>query len=108
MNLTHLCDEVLHQETAKLFQQERTLLTTIIHHLRENDRRRLYSSFKYESLTDYLVFEFGLSEDQAWRRIDAIRLLEELPEIEAKIQAGAHCLTNLNLAHALFKKEAEF
>lgn len=108
MNLSHLTDEALHQETAKIIKQERHLLTTLIHHLRENLRRRLYAARKCESLKDYLVFELGLSDDQAWRRIDAITLLEELPELEEKIHQGLHNLTHLNLAHAVFKKEAEF
>jgi hypothetical protein len=108
MNLDHLSDQELHEETVKIHHQERKLLTTLIHHLRENERRRLYSTFKCESLQDYLEFEIGYSEDQAWRRVDAIKILEELPELEEKINRGLHCLTNLNLAHALFKKEAEF
>src|SRR5689334_17598835 len=107
MTLTQLSDQALHEQTKELFRKERVLLTSIIHHLRENQRRRLYSSFKYESLQDYLIFEFGCSEDQAWRRVDAIRLLEDLPELEEKLEQGLHCLTNLNLAHALFKKEEE-
>jgi hypothetical protein len=108
MNFDHLSDQELHEETLKIHHQERRLLTNLIHHLRENERRRLFASFKCESLQDYLEFEIGYSEDQAWRRVDAIKLLEDLPELEEKINRGLHCLTNLNSAHALFKKEAEF
>jgi len=108
LNLKYLSDVALHEKTKSLFKQERHLLTTIIHYLKENNRRRLYSLYKHDSLESYLMFEFGCTDDQAWRRVDVIKLLEELPEIETKIHNGWHSLTNLNLAHALFKKEKEF
>src|SRR5690606_3972500 len=47
----------------------------------------------------------GYSEDQAWRRIAAMRLLKELPEIEEKINQGALSLTHLGMAKSFFAKE---
>lgn len=50
------------------------------------------------------------SNDQADRRIKAMRLLQELPEIETKITSGSLNLTNLALAQRLFlhqKKSAK-
>jgi hypothetical protein len=108
MNLKHFTDETLHNDLGALFKGERVSLVKSLYYLREIQSRKMFSSYKYESLQDYLVFEFGLSEDQAWRRIDVIKLLEDLPELEEKVKSGAHTLTNLNLAHALFKKEEEF
>ena len=108
MQLKQLSDETLLKETAKLCEEERKTLSLILHHLREIDRRRLYASLKYPSLFEYIVKELGYSEDQAFRRISAMRLLKEIPEIEEKINSGTLSLTNLGLAHSFFNKEKQF
>jgi len=105
MNLTKLSDEVLLQQTDTIAQQERDCLTTLLHHLREIESRRLYSHLGYSSLFDYAVKRLRYSEDQAFRRISAMRLLSELPQVEEKINTGELSLTNLNLAQNLFRRE---
>jgi len=75
------------------------------HHLRENERRRLFSKYKYASLFAYAMGELKLSEDEANRRISAMRLLRDIPEIENKIASGELSLTNMVLAQTLFSKE---
>jgi hypothetical protein len=105
MNLTHLSDNVLLCETKKLAREEREILIRILWHIREVEKRRLFSKLKFQSINDYLEKELGYSSDQAWRRIAASRLLNEIPEIEEKINSGELNLTNIGLAQALFKKE---
>ncbi|MDZ4678563.1 MAG: hypothetical protein SGI74_13780, partial [Oligoflexia bacterium] len=105
INLKSINDDVLLNETRKLVQQEREILSHILHHLREIERRRLFSKLKYSSLFTYALKELGYSEDQAYRRIQAMRLLKELPEIEEKINKGLLNLTHLGMAQSLFKRE---
>lgn len=105
MNLRYLTDEALLTAANELVQREREILTSLLHHLREIERRRLYSSLKCSSLFDYLISKLGYSEDQANRRIKAMRLMRDLPAIEEKIATGALSLTNLVLAQTLFSKE---
>jgi hypothetical protein len=105
MQLSHLTDSALDFELARLTRAERVTLTEILHHLKEADRRRLYSAYHYSSLFDYAVCRFGYSEDQAWRRINAMRLLKDLPQIEEKIVSGALSLSNLAQAQTLFRQE---
>jgi 5-methylcytosine-specific restriction endonuclease McrA len=105
MQLSHLTDSALDLELARLTQAERVTLIEILHHLKEADRRRLYSAFGYSSLFDYAVCRFSYSEDQAWRRINAMRLLKDLPQIEEKIVSGALSLSNLAQAQTLFRQE---
>lgn len=52
----------------------------------------------------YCVKELKLSETSAWRKICAMRLLKEIPEIESKIQSGDLNLTQLSLARSHFKE----
>ena len=74
-------------------------------HLREIERRQLFSSLGFSSLFSYAVGHLKYTEDQAYRRISAMRMLRELPEMEEKISSGELSLTNMNMAQSLFKKE---
>ena len=105
LSLKSLADKVLLDETQKLVKEERAILSQILHHFREIERRRLYSQLKLGSLYEYATKELGYSEDQTYRRIQAMRLLKELPEIEEKINDGSLSLTHLGMAQSLFKRE---
>ena len=105
MDLRKLDDNGLLDKTDGLVREERELLTAVLHHLREIERRRLFASLGYKSLFEMTVVRFGYSEDQAYRRIAAMRLLKELPEIEEKINSGAISLGHINLAQTLFNQE---
>lgn len=110
MTLKDLSDDVLIERLKKLVREERELLMSVLHHLREVERRRLFSKFQCASLFAYAVTELKYSESQAERRISAMRLLwdvppKDTPQIEAKITSGRLTLTNLVLAQTLFSKE---
>lgn len=105
MALRNLSDQDLLAKTEALARQERELLIQVLHHLKEIERRRLFSSSNYRSLFDYCLKRLGYSADQAARRISAMRLLKELPEIESKIETGSLTLTSLGLAQTLFRHE---
>jgi hypothetical protein len=107
-NLRFMTDDTLLNETQKLAKQEHELLSQILHALREIERRRLFSKLKRNSLFDYATKELGYSEDQAYRRIQAMRLLKELPELEEKINSGTLNLSHLGMAQSLFKREEKW
>ena len=98
-----LKDQELLKVTADLVQNERHVLTLVLHHLREVERRRLFSDLGYPSLFEYCVRELKYSEGQAGRRIQAMRLLKELPEIEPMIRSGSLSLTNISQAQSYFR-----
>lgn len=105
MTLHHLSDETLIQETDRLVRAETEILSSVLHHLREIDRRRLFSTFGFPSLFAYAVERLGYAADQAYRRIAAMRLLVEVPEVEEKIASGALTLTSVSLARTAFRKK---
>ncbi|MFN7728798.1 MAG: HNH endonuclease [Bdellovibrio sp.] len=105
MNLEVESDSKLILETEKLVRDERELLTLILRRFREIERRRLYSSLGYGSLFECAVKKFGYSEDQAYRRIAAMRLLRELPQMEARLESGEISLSHLGIAQSLFRQE---
>ncbi|MGE0634529.1 MAG: HNH endonuclease [Pseudobdellovibrionaceae bacterium] len=105
MNLKTVENQLLMEQTDDLVSQERDILTNLLHHFREIERRRLFSFYKYKSLHDMLVKRYGYSGDEAYRRIVAMKMLKELPEIEEKIGSGEISLTHINLAQTLFRQE---
>jgi hypothetical protein len=105
MNLKHLTDSELLKEAKNLVSQEQELLVKVLHHLKEIERRRLFSSLGFNSLFTYAVKQLGYSEDQAQRRISAMRLMRELPQVQEKIQTGQISLTNLCMAQSMFRRE---
>ncbi|MFL5814263.1 MAG: HNH endonuclease [Bdellovibrionia bacterium] len=70
------------------------------------EHRRLFASLGYSSLFDYATKELGYCAASACRRIDAMRLLKELPVLEGKIQDGKLTLSTVARAQSFFKKES--
>ena len=106
MNLKNLRDHELLSATKDLAHHERSIVTKILHHLREIERRKLYSDLGCSSLFDYAVKHLHYSEGQAGRRIQAMRLLKEIPELEEKINSGALSLSNISQAQSFFRESA--
>src|SRR4051812_6774904 len=107
MNLKHLTDDTLLKDTDQLVQRERDLLGELLHHLKEIDRRKLFCTLGCSSIYDYCIKRLGYSEDQAYRRISAMRLLKEIPEIDEKIRDGSLTLTKIGMAATFFRREKE-
>ena len=55
MNLKHLTDKALLADIKKLAAEERSISVKVLHHLREIERRRLFSDLGYGSLYDYVI-----------------------------------------------------
>ena len=106
MQLKHLRDQELLEDVRELVTAERQLLTKILHHLREVERRRVHCDVGCGTLFDFAVRELKYSESQAGRRIQAMRLIKELPEVERKIEDGTLNLSNISQAQAFFRSEA--
>lgn len=85
--------------------EERKVLSEVLEHLREVDRRRLYADYGHSSLWDFCIAELGYSEGCASRRIAAMRLLRELPELKQELIAGQHTLSSLAQAQKFFRAE---
>src|SRR5271154_4506642 len=101
--MKRLSNEFLLSETKRLALEERRVGLEVLHHLREIEDRRLYNEIGYSSLFEYVTRELGYSEGSAQRRISAMRLLRDLPEYEAKLEAGTLNVTNLSLVHTYLK-----
>lgn len=80
-----------------LVKKERDILHEILETIREIDSRRMYLEIGYSSLFDYLTQAVGYSNASAQRRVDAARLLAEIPQLSEKIQSGEIRLNQISM-----------
>ena len=104
MKLKHLSNQELHLQTKLAADKERLSTIEILWHLRENEKRMLYAEMGFKDLREYCIKELKLSEGGAWRRISAMRLLKEIPKVEAKIQNGDLNLTQVSMMNTHFRE----
>ena len=105
--LQDLTDKELISQTKTLVNEERRVLTEILNHLSEINRRKLFSDFGCQSLFEYCTRELGYSAGQASRRIGAIRVIADIPEVEDKIESGDLSLSNVAQAQSFFRESAK-
>jgi hypothetical protein len=95
--LAHLDDEALLASLRSLIQSHRRVTSDIIAHLGEVDERRVHVARGYSSLFEYCMKELGLSEDEAYRRIEVARMARQFPAMLDLLQAGRVSLSALAL-----------
>jgi 5-methylcytosine-specific restriction endonuclease McrA len=105
MNLTSLSNESLLSRTRELAQEERRLTNELLHHLLEIEARKLYLDLGHPSLFVYVTRELHYSEASAQRRIDAARLLRQVPVLEEKLASGELTLGSVGKAQQYFRAE---
>lgn len=98
-------DSELLTETRSLVSKEREIKSQILLYLKEFDSRKIYLERGFSSLFSFCMEFLGYTEAEAQRRISACRLLNELPEIEGKIESGELSLTAISQAQSYFKSQ---
>jgi hypothetical protein len=93
MQLKQMSDGEVIEAVKIRVHQERELLTEILDYLREIESRRLYLARGFGSLFEFCLKELKYSPAEAHVRIQAMRLIKTLPEVEAKIESGSLSLT---------------
>ena len=104
-SLKSLSDNELLTKIKSLAQEERKLTLEILHYLREVESRRLFALRAYSSLHEFCVKELGYSSGAAYRRIESMRLLKDVPKAEEKILSGELNLSVLSKAQTFIKQE---
>lgn len=84
--------------------EERKLTLEVIALLEEIDRRKIFLQRGYSSLMDYCVKELKYSESSAYRRIAAMRVVRDVPEVKSSVASGTLNLMNLAQAQTYFRK----
>ena len=105
MSLKHLSDSELIVSTRSALHDLREAEVQLLHHFAEIAARRLWT--EAGSLYKYLAQEFKLTDDQIYPRLQAIRLVQALPELEVKLESGQLSITNALKAQQVFAAESK-
>ncbi|MES2768077.1 MAG: HNH endonuclease signature motif containing protein [Bdellovibrionota bacterium] len=106
MNYKHLSDIDLEISLKQSVADETHHKIIVLHKLAELERRRLYSK-NYPSLFEYCVKVLKYSSASAQRRIDFMRAMKLIPELEEKIISGDLNLSSISQAQSFFRQEAK-
>ena len=96
-SLCHLSDRELLYDLTSLVAQDRATTATLLAHIAEFDARRLYVPAAFPSMFAYCVHELRLSEDAAYKRIQAARVARQFPAIFEALADGRLHLTAVGL-----------
>jgi hypothetical protein len=96
-SLTHLSDAVLLRDLAALAARERITTAEVLAHIAEVDARRLYAPAGFTCMHAYCVEELRLSDDAAYKRIQAARAARQFPVLftalaDGRLHLAAVCL----------------
>lgn len=106
-DLNQLADGELLSIVKTKAENERQLTLEVIELLREIQTRRLHLKRGYSSLHEFCVKELKYSDGSAFRRIKAMKLVEEMPEVGDSIQSGSLNLTIASQLQSAFERKAK-
>src|SRR5580704_4051438 len=104
MNIKLMTDEELWNETKKETEVERCSTLKIIAFLEEIQFRKLHLKRGYSSLHEYCVKILKYNDGSASRRINAMKLVQELPETRKSIENGSLNLTTASQIQLVIEK----
>ena len=103
--IAEMTNDQLLLQTKTLVQKERSINIQVLQHLQEIEKRKLYLDRGFPSLFEYAVKELGYSHSAAYRRIKAMRLCRDVPQVTSKIKTGSLNLTTASKLQTFFEKK---
>jgi hypothetical protein len=95
LSLAHLSDDAVLAGTRRLVGRSNLLLAELLAHLAEVEARGIHRIRACSSLYAYCIYELRFSEDEAFRRVAAARLVRRFPMLLDALAAGELHLTGL-------------
>src|SRR3954470_10088561 len=92
-----LRDQEILERLEKLVQTERKITAEIVEYIRHVEIRKLYLELGCSSMFQYLTEKLGYTAACAQRRLDASRMLHEIPEIKEELKTGSLNLSQVAL-----------
>ena len=89
LDLKQLNDNILVSNLKQKVRQETKTGLEIIEYIEEVFRRRLYSDYKCKSINAFCISILGYSPAEAARKVNACRLIQDIPETKELIDTGA-------------------
>jgi hypothetical protein len=95
--LGEISDDALLERLTTLVRRQNSLTASLLAHIGEVDRRRLYLREACSSMHRYCVERLGLSDGAAYKRIHAARAARRFPVLLAMIERGELHLKGITL-----------
>jgi hypothetical protein len=103
--LKHLSTQALVVALKKHRGDEKLALKNILSHLSELQRRRGFAEYGCSSLYQFCMKVLSYTEAEANLRVRAVRVVDEIPEIESKISSGELTLSAVSKAQSFFNSQ---
>src|SRR5690554_5948122 len=94
-SLSSLSDDDLHAAVRRLTARSNVTLADLLAHLEEVEERGIHRARACATLYAYCQYELRMSEDAAFRRAKAARLVHQHPELRGIVARGELHLTGL-------------
>jgi len=107
MKYKSLSNDNLISKAKQTISTEREATAEVILIFEEIYLRRLYLEFGFPSLFEMATQYFGYCPASAMRRINAMRLVRDVPEVFEKIESGELSLSVVNELQTYFSQEAK-
>jgi hypothetical protein len=88
ISLEQLSDDELLSGTRRLVGRSNQLLASLVAHLGEVEARGIHRTRACSSLYTYCIYELRFSEDEAFRRVAAARLVRRFPALLDALASG--------------------
>ncbi|HEY6194990.1 MAG TPA: hypothetical protein VI504_08115 [Candidatus Eisenbacteria bacterium] len=92
-SVSHLSDQALLRDLAASVKQAQVTTAMMLAQIAEVDERQLYRAAAYESMYLYCLHELHMSEDTAYKRIQAARAARKFPALFPAVADGRLHLT---------------
>ncbi len=94
-SLSQLSDAALIEGAQLAVRRERSCTAEVVAHIAEVGARKLHLRAGYSSLRDWCIAKLGLSEDAAYKRIQAARASRRVPRLLPMLERGELSLSAL-------------
>jgi hypothetical protein len=94
-SLAHVSDDEVLARTRRLVGRSNRLTAELLAHLAEVETRGIHRTRACSSLYAYCIYELRFSEDEAFRRVAAARLIRRFPALLDALASGELHLTGL-------------
>src|SRR5689334_2506590 len=105
MQIAKLSNEEIVAGLKSFVGEGRRLVAKIVAYLVEVEERRIHLEMACSSLFDFCQRKLGMSEGEAFRRINAARLVRRFPSLLPAIASGRIHLSHLVPLRDLFTKD---
>lgn len=104
-NVKFYSDDVLLSETKITVEKERQVTAQLVEYLAEIESRMLFATLGFSSMWNFCREYLNLSEGASQRRIQAMRLRKQVPEVQKALEDGTMSLCNAAKIESFFRVE---